>query len=85
MVGLRSLKKNMKKENLDEFDKGGKMIKIKQQVVNVDDICTKVLDDIFGEGYEFSMDEAEYDTLYTIVEKTLISVSENPEEYCCIN
>ena len=56
------------------------MIKIKQQVVNADDICTKVLDDIFGEGCEFSMDEAEYDTLYTIVEKTLVSVSENPEE-----
>ena len=61
------------------------MIKIKQQVVNADDICTKVLDDIFGDGYEFSMDEVEYDTLYTIVEKTLISVSENPEEYCYIN
>lgn len=75
----------MKKEKLDEFDKGGKMIKIKQQVVNADDICTKVLDDIFGDGCEFSMDEVEYDTLYTIVERTLISVSENPEEYCYIN
>ena len=61
------------------------MIKIKQQVVDVNDICIKVLDDIFGEGCEFSMDEAEYDTLCTIVERTLISVSENPEEYCYVN
>ena len=61
------------------------MIKIKQQVVDANDICIKVLDDIFGEGCEFSMDEAEYDTLCTIVEKTLVSVSENPEEYCYIN
>lgn len=61
------------------------MIKIKQQVVNADDICTKVLDDIFGDGCEFSMDEVEYDTLYTIVERTLISVSENPEEYSYVN
>lgn len=61
------------------------MIKIKQQVVDANDICIKVLDDIFGEGCEFSMDEAEYDTLCTIVERTLISVSENPEEYCYVN
>ena len=61
------------------------MIKIKQQVVDANDICIKVLDDIFGEGCEFSMDEAEYDTLCTIIEKTLVSVSENPEEYCYIN
>ena len=61
------------------------MIKIKQQVVDANDICIKVLDDIFGEGCEFSMDEAEYDTLCTIIEKILVSVSENPEEYCYIN
>ena len=61
------------------------MIKIKQQVVDANDICIKVLDDIFGEGCEFSMDEAEYDMLCTIVERTLISVSENPEEYCYVN
>ena len=61
------------------------MIKIKQQIVNADDICTIVLDDIFGDGCELSLDVVEYDTLYTIVEKTLISVSENPEEYCYIN
>ena len=56
------------------------MIRIKQQIVDANDICIKVLDDIFGEGCEFSMDEAEYDTLCTVVEKTLASVSENPEQ-----
>ena len=56
------------------------MIRIKQQVVDANDICIKVLDDIFGEGCVFNMDEDEYDTLCTIVEKTLASVSENPEE-----
>ena len=55
------------------------MIRSTQQVVGANDICMKVLDDIFGEGCVFSMDEAEYDTLCTIVEKTLASVSENPE------
>lgn len=54
------------------------MIKIKQQVVNADDICEKVLADVFGEDCMFSVDE--YDTLCTIIEKTLASVSENPEK-----
>ena len=54
------------------------MIKIKQQVVNTDDICEKVLTDVFGDGHMFSLDE--YDTLCTIIEKTLACVSENPEK-----
>ena len=55
------------------------MIKIKQQVVDADDICEKVLTDVFGDGHMFSIDE--YDTLCTIIEKTLACVSENPEKY----
>ena len=54
------------------------MIKIKQQVVDTDDICEKVLTDVFGEDCTFSIDE--YDKLCTIIEKTLASVSENPEK-----
>lgn len=54
------------------------MIKIKQQVVDTDDICEKVLTDVFGEGRMFSLDE--YDTLCTIIEKTLACVSQNPEK-----
>ena len=54
------------------------MIKIKQQVVDADDICEKVLTDVFGGGHMFSLDE--YDTLCTIIEKTLACVSENPEK-----
>lgn len=54
------------------------MIKIKQQVADTDDICEKVLTDVFGEGYMFSIDE--YDTLCTIIEKALACVSENPEK-----
>lgn len=54
------------------------MIKIKQQVVDTDDICEKVLTDVFGENCMFSIDE--YDTLCTIIEKTLACVSENPEK-----
>ena len=54
------------------------MIKIKQQVVDADDICEKVLTDVFGENCMFSIDE--YDTLCTIIEKTLACVSENPEK-----
>lgn len=54
------------------------MIKIKQQVADVDDICEKVLTDVFGENCMFSIDE--YDTLCTIIEKTLACVSENPEK-----
>lgn len=51
------------------------MIKIKQQVVYADDICEKVLTDVFGEDCMFSVDE--YNTLCTIIEKTLACVSEN--------
>ena len=51
------------------------MIKIKQQIVDTDDICEKVLTDVFGEACMFSLDE--YDTLCTIIEKTLACVSEN--------
>ena len=54
------------------------MIKIKQQVADADDICEKVLTDVFGENCMFSIDE--YDTLCTIIEKTLACVSENPEK-----
>ena len=54
------------------------MIKIKQQVVNAEDIYEKVLADVFGEDCMFSIDE--YDTLCTIMDKTLACVSENPEK-----
>ena len=57
------------------------MIKIKQQVVDTDDICEKVLTDVFGENCMFSIDE--YDTLCTIIEKTLACGSENPEKLGC--
>lgn len=53
------------------------MIKIKQQIVDTDDICEKVLTDVFGDGHIFSLDE--YDTLCTIIEKTLACVSENSD------
>ncbi len=54
------------------------MIKIKQQTVEADDICEKVLTDVFGDGHLFSLDE--YDKLCTIIEKTLACVSENLED-----
>lgn len=54
------------------------MIKIKQQVVDSDDICKKVLTEVFGENCVFSIDE--YDTLCTIIEKTLACMSESPEK-----
>lgn len=54
------------------------MIEIKQQVVDSDDICKKVLTEVFGENCVFSIDE--YDTLCTIIEKTLACVSESPEK-----
>ena len=54
------------------------MIKIKQQVADVEEICEKVLTDVFGENCIFSIEE--YDTLCTIIEKTLACVSENPEK-----
>ena len=54
------------------------MIEIKQQVADTDDICEKVLTNVFGDDCMFSIDE--YDTLCTIIEKTLACVSENPEK-----
>ena len=51
------------------------MIKIKQQVVDTDNICEKVLADVFGDDCMFSVDE--YDTLCTIIEKALECVSQN--------
>ena len=54
------------------------MIKIKQQVADAEEICEKVLTDIFGEDCIFNIEE--YDTLCTIIEKTLVCVSENPEK-----
>lgn len=49
------------------------MTKIKQQTVESDDICEKVLTDVFGDSQVFSLDE--YDILCTIIEKTLACVS----------
>ena len=41
------------------------MIKIKQQAADAEEICEKVLTDVFGDDWRiFSMDE--YDMLYTI-------------------
>ena len=54
------------------------MIKIKQQIADAEEICEKVLTDVFGEDCIFSIEE--YDTLCTIIEKTLACVSENPEK-----
>ena len=54
------------------------MIKIKQQVADTDDICEKVLTDVFGENCMFSIDE--YDTLCTIIEKTLACVREKKKK-----
>lgn len=51
------------------------MIEIKQQAVDTDDICEKVLTEVFGDGHIFGCDE--YDTLCTVIEKTLACVSEN--------
>lgn len=45
------------------------MIRIKQQTVNSEDICEKVLADVFGEGYMFTL--YQYDTLCTVIEKPL--------------
>ena len=53
------------------------MIEIKKQTVESDDICKKVLTDVFGDGSTFSCDE--YDMLCTIIEKTLACVSNNPK------
>ena len=57
------------------------MIEIKQQTVNTDNICEKVLTDVFGYDSTFSCDT--YDMLCTIIEKTLAYVSENPEDLGC--
>ena len=57
------------------------MIKIKQQVADVEDICEKELTDVFGDDCIFSIEE--YDTLRIIIEKTLACVSENPEKLGC--
>ena len=51
------------------------MIKIKQQVVDTDDIYERVLTDVFGEDCMFSVDE--YDKLCTIIEKALECVKDN--------
>ena len=56
------------------------MIKIKQQVVDADDICEKVLTDVFVFYDDRMLSIDEYDILYTIIEKTLACVSENPEK-----
>lgn len=53
------------------------MIEIKQQTVETDDICEKVLTDVFVDGSTFSCDT--YDMLCTIIEKTLACVSKNPK------
>ena len=51
------------------------MIKIKQQVVDIDNICEKVLTDVFGDGHMFSVDLG--GRRCTIKEKTLACVSQN--------
>ena len=56
------------------------MIKIKQQVVDADDICEKVLTDVFVFYDDRMLSIDEYDILCTIIEKTLACVSENPEK-----
>ena len=57
-----------------------RMIKIKQQVVDADDICEKVLTDVFVFYDDRMLSIDEYDILCTIIEKTLACVSENPEK-----
>lgn len=52
-------------------------MKIKEQIVDSENICEAVLSEVFGDSVTFSLDE--YDTLCTIIEKTLACVSENPE------
>ena len=56
------------------------MIKIKQQIVDTDDICEKVLTDVFVFYDDRMLSTDEYDILCTIIEKTLACVSENPEK-----
>lgn len=55
------------------------MLKIKEQVVNTEVICETVLSEVFGDDAIFAPDE--YNTLCTIIEKTLACVSENPKKF----
>lgn len=55
------------------------MLKIKEQVVNTEVICETVLSEVFGGDAIFAPDE--YNTLCTIIEKTLACVSENPKKF----
>ena len=55
-----------------------KMIESKHWRADIDDICQKVLTEVFGEGHVFGLDE--FNTLCTVIEKTLACVSENSDE-----
>ena len=55
------------------------MLKIKEQVVDTEAICETVLSEVFGDDAIFDIDE--YDTLCTVIEKTLACVSENPKKF----
>lgn len=46
------------------------MIKIKEQVVDSEEVCEAVLGKVFGEDAMFSLDE--YDKLCTLIEETLL-------------
>lgn len=46
------------------------MIKIKEQIVNSEDVCEAVLDKVFGENAIHSIDM--YDLYCTLVEETLM-------------
>lgn len=51
------------------------MIESKHWHADIDDICQKVLTEVFGEGHVFGLDE--FNTLCTVIEKTLACVSES--------
>lgn len=53
------------------------MIISKHWNADTDDICQKVLTDVFGEGHVFGLDE--FNTLCTVIEKTLACVSEKSD------
>lgn len=53
------------------------MIVSKHWNADIDDICQKVLTEVFGDGHIFGLDE--YNTLCTVIEKTLARVSENSD------
>lgn len=55
------------------------MLKIKEQIVDTEVICETVLSEVFGDDAIFGLDE--YNTLCTIIEKTLACVSENPKKF----